>query len=188
MGSTLRSTLCRLRPSTCLYILYVCTYLSIGFSDVNIFDLLWQGLIDDSIYLGFAYEANRHTQNLASTAWVIYYPYGQLMVSRWVCIGPALNNIAEYIFIINLLSKAISFDIDSLVVYLDLELTVSQLNNVYQVQDPYFYCQFLRVRLLQRSFIYITYVHFPRLENSLADFIANQALDWHINHSSNWKT
>ena len=53
------------------------------------------------------------------------------MVSRGVCIGPASNNIVEYTVIINLLSKAISYEIDSLVVYLDSQLVVSQLNNIY---------------------------------------------------------
>ena len=81
--------------------------------------------------------------------WVIYYPSGQLMVSRGLCINLASNNIAEYISIINLLSKAISLGIDSLVVYLDSQLLVSQLNNIYQVRDPYLYRQFLRVILLQ---------------------------------------
>jgi len=102
--------------------------------------------MDDSIYLGFADGASRHTRNLASTpAWVIYYPFGQLMVSRGVCIDPALNNIAEYIVILNFLLEAISLDIDSLVVCLDSQLVVSHLNNIYRVRDPYLYRQFLRV-------------------------------------------
>lgn len=83
------------------------------------------------------------------------------MVSRGVCIGLASNNIAKYTVVINLLSEAIYYGIDSLVVYLDSQLVVSQLNNIYWVQDPYLYCQFLRVRVLQQSFVYITYVHIP---------------------------
>ena len=82
-------------------------------------------------------------------AWVIYYPSGQLMVSRGVCIGPASNNIAEYTVVLNLLFEAISYGIDSLVVYLDSQLVVSQLNNTYRDHDPYLYRQFLRVRVLQ---------------------------------------
>ncbi len=133
--------------------------------------------MDNLIYFGFADGESRHTQNLASVAWVIYYPYGQLMVSGGVCIGPSLKNISEYTFILNLLSKAISYGIDSLVVCLDSQLVVSQLNNTYLVRDPYLYHQFLRVRVLERSFIYITYDHIPLSENSLADSIANQELD-----------
>lgn len=98
--------------------------------------------MDDLVYFRFVNGANRHTQNLASATWVIYYPSGQLMVSRGVCIGSALNNIAEYIVVINLLFEAISYGIDLLVVYLDSQLVVSQLNNIYRVQDPYLYHQF----------------------------------------------
>ncbi len=106
------------------------------------------------------------------------------MVSRGVCIGLASNNMAAYTSIINLVSEAISYGINSLVVYLDSQLIASQLNNIYRVRDPCLYHQYLRVRLLQRSFIYINYLHIPRAQNWLADSIANQALDWHINLSS----
>ena len=106
------------------------------------------------------------------------------MVSRGVRIGPTSNNMAKYTVVINLLSKVISYEIDSLVVYLDSQLIVSQLNNIYRIRDPCLYHQHLRVRSLQRSFTYINYLHIPRSYNWLGDFITNQALDWHINHSS----
>lgn len=102
MGFTLRSSFLRLWPSNCLYILYVCTYLSVSFTDVDIFDLLWKVLMNDSIHLGFTNGASRCTRNLASMAWVIYHPSSQLMVSRGVCIGLASNNISKYTTIINL--------------------------------------------------------------------------------------
>ena len=76
---------------------------------------------------------SRHTQNLASMAWVLHYPSNQLLVSRGVCIGPALKNVAEYNAVVYLLSEAISLGVDSLVVFLDSQLVVSQLNNTYQV-------------------------------------------------------
>jgi len=138
----------------------------------------------DFVYLGSAYGASRHTQNLASAAWVIYYPSGQLLVPRGICIGHFSNNMAEYIPIINLVFEAISHGNESLVVYLDSQLVVSQLNKIYHVRDPLLHLQFLRVRLLQRSFTFITFIHIPRLDKAFADFIANQALNWHINHSS----
>jgi len=54
--------------------------------------------MDDLVYLGFANGASRHTQNVASAAWVIYYPTGQLLVSRGNCIDPASNNVAKYTY------------------------------------------------------------------------------------------
>ena len=167
-----------------LYILYIFTCLIKIFSISTFFGLRWQVLMDDLVYFGFVDGASRHTRNLASTAWVIYYPTGQLMMSRGVCIGPTLNNMAEYTAVINLLSEAISYEIDSLVVYLDSQLIVSQLNNIYRVRDPCLYRQYLRLRLLRRSSIYINYLHIPRSHNWLTNSNANQALDWHIIHSS----
>ena len=73
--------------------------------------------------------------------------------------------------------------VDSLVVFLDSQLVVSQLNNTYWVRDPFLLRLFLRVRLLQISFQFLTCIHIPRANNWLADSLANQAIDWHINHS-----
>lgn len=71
------------------------------------------------------------------------------MVSRGVCICPASNKISKYTVSINLLSKEISYGIDSLVVYVHSQLVVSQLNNIYQVRDPCLYHHFLKARVLQ---------------------------------------
>jgi ribonuclease HI len=160
-----------------LYIFYFLYISHREFFISTLFGLLWKVLMDDLVYFGFADGASRYTWNLASAAWVLYYPTGQLIVSRGVCIGPASNNMAEYTAFINLLSEALSYGIDSLVVYLDSQLIVSQLNNIYRVRDPLLYCQYLRVRLLQISFIYVNYLHIPRSHNWLEDSIANQALD-----------
>src|SRR3984885_4441651 len=107
--------------------LYISTYIIESFVMSILFGLLLQVLMDDLVYFGFIDGASRHTQNLASTTWVLYYPTGQLMVSRGVCIGPASNNMVEYTVVINFLSEAISHEIDSLVYYLDSQLIVSQL-------------------------------------------------------------
>ena len=134
-------------------------------------------------HFGFADGASRHTRNLASVAWVLYYPSIQLLVSRWVCIGAASNNVEEYTVVIYLLSKEIYSGVDSLVVFLDSQLVVSQLNNIYQVRNPFLFRLFLRVFLLQLSFQFITFIHIPRANNQMVYSLANQAIDWHINHS-----
>ena len=54
-------------------------------------------------FVCFANGANRHTYNLASAAWVIYSPSGQLVASGNACLGPAANNVAEYRVVIELL-------------------------------------------------------------------------------------
>jgi ribonuclease HI len=72
-----------------------------------------------SVYLGFSDGANRHTRNLASTAWVVYSPEGLLVSSSGTCLGPSMNNVAEYSIIIELLCDVISHGIHSLEVQLD---------------------------------------------------------------------
>ena len=63
------------------------------------------------VYTGFADQASRHTLNLASVAWVIYEPFGQLLSFGSTCLGPSTNNIVEYSAIIELLLDDISHGI-----------------------------------------------------------------------------
>jgi hypothetical protein len=81
-------------------------------------------------YIGFADDASRSTQNLASATWAIYAPTNELISLRGVCLGRETNNIAEYSAVIELLVDAISLGIRRLVVRLDSQLVVLQLSNV----------------------------------------------------------
>ena len=72
-----------------------------------------------SIYIGFIDGSSHHNQNLASTAWVIYTPMGQVLSSRGICLWPSSNNVAEYSAVIELLRDAISHGVLSLEVHLD---------------------------------------------------------------------
>ena len=131
-------------------------------------------------FVGFADGASHHTCNLASAAWVIYSPSGQLVASRDACLGPATNNVAEYRAVIELLWDALSCGITQLEVRLDSQLVVSQLNRSYRVRNLILLRQFLQVRLLERNFDFITFNHIPRNQNSLPDAYANYILDWHL--------
>jgi ribonuclease HI len=104
---------------------------------------------ESSVYLGFADGASHHTQNLASTAWVVYSPEGLLVSSGGICLGPSTNNVAEYSIVIELLRDAISHGILSLEVHLDSQLVVCQLNGRYHVRDPTLLHRFLWVHLLE---------------------------------------
>ena len=82
-------------------------------------------------FVGFADGASRHTCNLASAAWVIYSPSGQLVASGGACLGPTPNNVAKYRAVIELLWDALSRGITQVKVRLDSQLVVSQLNRAY---------------------------------------------------------
>ena len=141
------------------------------------------GYVDRMAFYGFADGACRHTLNLASTAWVLY-SLDHDPISSWVvCIGPTTNNIAKYQAVIGLLTEATSRDIYDLVVFMDSQLVVCHLNHVYTIRNHVLLCLFWRVHLLERSFKCITYRHVPRLDNTVADLLANYILDWYISHS-----
>ena len=137
---------------------------------------------ESAVFIGYVDGASRHTQRLASAAWVIFKPQGQLLSSEGICLGDTTNNVAEYSAVIELLHDALSFGISHLRVYLDAQLVVYQLNRVYHVHDLTLHRRFLRVHLLERSFDYITYFHVPRRLNQIKDTLANQILDWHLTH------
>jgi ribonuclease HI len=138
---------------------------------------------ESEVFIGYADGASRHTRRLASAAWVIFTPQGQLLSSGGICLGDTMNNVVEYSAVIELLRDAFSFDISRLQVYLDAQLIVSQLHRIYRVHDPTLHRRFLRVRLLERNFDYITYFHVPRRLNQLTDTLANHILDWHLAHT-----
>ena len=49
---------------------------------------------------------------------------------------------------------------------------MSHLNGLYHVRDPTLLTRFLRVRLLERQFDSITYIHIPRNNNHVAEYSA----------------
>ena len=57
---------------------------------------------------------------------------------------------------------------------------MSQLNGLYHVRDPTLLRRFLHVRLLERQFDNIKYIHIPKIKNQVGDSYANYVLDWHL--------
>jgi ribonuclease HI len=64
--------------------------------------------------MGFADSASRHTRKLASTAWVIFTPQGQLLSSGGICLGDTTKNVIEYSAVIEFLRDALSLGISHL--------------------------------------------------------------------------
>ena len=62
------------------------------------------------MYIGFANGACHSTQNISSTAWVIYSPTDELISMHGVSLGQTRNNIAEYSTLIELLSESIHLE------------------------------------------------------------------------------
>jgi ribonuclease HI len=137
---------------------------------------------ESEVFVGYADSASRHTRRLASAAWVIFTPQGQLLSFGGIFLGDTTNNVVDYSAVIELLCDTLSLGISRLRVYLDAQLVVSQLNRIYHMHDPTLHRRFLRVRLLEHNFDYITYFHVPRSLNQITDTLDNHILDWLLAH------
>ena len=73
-------------------------------------------------FIGFVDGAHRYTLNLASAAWVLYSPTSEMVSSGGILLGPATNNLEEYLAMIRLLTEALANDVREIRVYLDSEL------------------------------------------------------------------
>ena len=91
---------------------------------------------------------------------------------------PYLGYFTEYSAVIELLQDAISHGVLSLEVCLDSQLVVSQLNGLYRIRDTTLLRRCLCVRLLERQFDNITYIHVSRIFNQVADSYDNYVLNW----------
>jgi ribonuclease HI len=80
---------------------------------------------ESEVFVGFIDGASRHTQRLASVAWVIFTPQGQFLSSGGICLGDTTNNVTEYNAVIELLHGTLSLGISHLRVCLDAWLVVS---------------------------------------------------------------
>jgi hypothetical protein len=129
------------------------------------------------VFLGFSNGANQHTWNIDFVSWVIYSPVGQLVTLGGTFLGPSTINVVKYSVVIKLLHDVIAHGIQSLEVYFDAQLVVSQKNGEFHICDPMLHHCFLRLCLLEHYFDYITYIHVSRSYNALSDAFVNYVLD-----------
>ena len=140
------------------YCMYFYVHQVVGFV---FYTICWLLQMSSERYIGFADGTSRHTCNLASAAWVIYSPSGQLVATGGAFLGPASNNVIEYRAVIELLWDALSRGITQLEFRMDSQMVVSQLNRAYHVRNPILLRQFLQVRLVEINFDYISFNHIP---------------------------
>lgn len=129
-------------------------------------------------HIWYAKGANQSSHHIDSTSWVIFSPNNEFMDSRGIFFGHSINNIVEYEVVIELMTNASSLGIHSLVVGLDSELVIPQLTSHYSICNPVLYQKYMRVCLLEHSFVSISYEHVLREFNTLADSLANEVLYW----------
>jgi ribonuclease HI len=104
---------------------------------------------ESEVFIVFADGASQHTRRLASTDCVIFTPQGQFLSSGGIYLGDTTNTFAEYSAFLELFRDTLVLGISHLWVYLDAQVVVSQLNEVYRTYDPTLHQRFLRVHLLE---------------------------------------
>lgn len=108
---------------------------------------------------------------------VLYNEKNELLEELSRYLGETTNNQAEYRALIMALEKAQALGATEMECYLDSELVVKQLNREYKVKNKDLAPLFLKIHNISLAFKKITFTHVPREKNSIADGLANQAMD-----------
>jgi ribonuclease HI/probable phosphoglycerate mutase len=98
-------------------------------------------------------------------------------------LGHCTNNIAEYRALILGLEEALGCGAKAVSIYLDSELLVRQIQGVYRVKNPVLKPLMADIRTLLDRFETWRVAHVPRSENTMADRLANEAIDEALQNS-----
>ena len=125
----------------------------------------------------FVDGASRGNPGPAAVGAVLYSSSGEKVaeVSRYV--GETTNNVAEYLGVIYGLQEAVFLRADTVTIKTDSQLVARQLKGSYKVRDGKMKIFFDIARNLFRIFKKVEIQEIPREDNSVADLLANRALD-----------
>jgi len=102
---------------------------------------------------------------------------GTPLITRGKFIGTATNNVAEYMALILGLREAAKLGAKKVLIRGDSELIIKQMRGDYRVKNPALKQLFDQAQTLAGGFDSITFEHNLRHHNSLADRLANLAMD-----------
>jgi len=113
----------------------------------------------------------------AAAAFVLESEDGSVIRSGGRFLGETTNNVAEYEALIWGLETASDHGVRRLKVCADSELVVRQVNGVYKVKHANMKPLHAKVTALMRRFERVEVCHVRRSDNTLADALANEAMD-----------
>jgi ribonuclease HI len=113
----------------------------------------------------------------AAFAGVIFNGEGKEVLRVAETIGIATNNVAEYTALICTLNAALNNGFKKVVVLSDSELVVKQINGSYKVKNENLKPLFRQANEVRKKFASFKIDSIPRTQNSLADRIANEAMN-----------
>ena len=93
-------------------------------------------------------------------------------------IGEATNNVAEYSALIAVAKAGVEKGYASLDIFADSELMVRQIKGIYKVKDAKLKTLYLEAQKYLQQLKTFTITHIPREQNSRADKLVNEAIDY----------
>jgi ribonuclease HI len=125
----------------------------------------------------FADGAARGNPGPAGAGAILLGERGEVLAELHRALGRATNNVAEYEALILGLEEAKRRGIARIDVRMDSMLVVRQMQGLWRIKHPGLRPLALRAGALLAEFPERTIEHVPRDENSLADKLANRAID-----------
>ncbi len=101
----------------------------------------------------------------------------QIIISGSEFLGQNTNNYAEYMGMIIGIKKALELDIDNLIIKGDSQLVIKQMLKQYSVKAPNLIPLYNHANNLILGFQDTKFYHIKRNLNTLADRLANRAMD-----------
>ena len=127
----------------------------------------------------FTDGASRGNPGHASYGFTISEEDGKLIFEEGRYIGVETNNVAEYTAVLEAF-KWIKENIKESVaikLFADSKLVAEQLSGKWRIKNANLRLIFEKIKTLELSFESVTYTHVYREKNTIADLLANQALD-----------
>ncbi len=150
----------------------------------NLLDEAIQGLEKEKVYYHasptftvYIDGACRGNPGPGSVGVVMVNEKGETVEQIKEAIGVCTNNVAEYTALLRALDKARKMKVDTLLVKSDSQLLVKQLEGTFKVKDEKIKVLYDQAQELLKDFKAVEFLHIPRVENKLADELANKALD-----------
>lgn len=129
----------------------------------------------------YADGASRGNPGEASYGFTISDEKGKLIHEEGYYIGVATNNVAEYTGVlraIEWIQETFKKQLIEVEVFADSKLVAEQLSGRYKIKNPNLRLLFDQIKILEIKTGTIFYTHVPRSQNSRADRLANEALDF----------
>ena len=125
--------------------------------------------------------ASRGNPGLASYGFAISDGNGKLLYKEGKYIGTTTNNVAEYTAVLEafkyIKKKFAHKEISRIELYADSKLVVEQLSGRFKIKSLLLKPIIEQIKILALELGGVTYNHIPREQNTLADSLANLALD-----------